>query len=107
MLVLRAFIILCLVGVLAAPARAADSFPARGACLNKAEQRAVVAARRAVPLAEAIKNLRTRGHWGEVVRARLCRRGEGLVYVLTLLARNGKVVSLAVDAANGELINGR
>jgi uncharacterized membrane protein YkoI len=37
---------------------------------------------------------------------RLCRHGERLVYVLTLLARNGKVMRVSIDAANGELMNG-
>lgn len=90
---------------LAAPALAADS--PDGACLNKTEQRAAVAARKAVPLAQAIRSLREQGRWAEVVRARLCRRGEGLVYVLTLLARNGKVTRATVDAANGTVMNGR
>lgn len=76
-------------------------------CLSKAEAQAAVAARQAVPLAQAIKSLREQGKWAEVVRARLCRRGDGLVYVLTLLARNGKVTLATIDAANGELINGR
>jgi hypothetical protein len=53
-----------------------------------------------------MKTLREKGHRAEVVRARLCRRGEGLAYVLTLLTHSGKVVRLTVDAANGELING-
>lgn len=106
MVALRALIIaLCLIG--SAPVMAAESSAFRGACLTKAEQRAAVAAHKAVPLAEVIKNLRAKRHRGEVVRARLCKRGEGLDYVLTVLARNGKVVSLTVDAANGELINGR
>jgi uncharacterized membrane protein YkoI len=38
----------------------------------------------------------------EVVRARLCRRGDKLVYVLTLLGRSGKVVEATVDAVSGE-----
>jgi len=106
MVALRALIIaVCLLGV--TPAIAAESSAFRGACLTKAEQRGAVAAHRAVPLAEVIKNLRAKGHRGEVVRARLCRRGERLDYVLTLLARNGKVISVTVDAADGELINGR
>lgn len=109
MTALRALIVtlmtLCLLG--ASAATAAEVSPVRGVCLTKAEQRAAVAAHRAVPLADAIKNLRAKGHRAEVVRARLCRRGEGLDYVLTLLSRNGKVISLTVDAANGELINGR
>jgi hypothetical protein len=94
-------------GLLAGPAAAADSPPHRGTCLSKTEQRAAVTANRAIPLAQALKNLRTHGHRAEVVGARLCRKGDGLVYVLTLLARNGKVTRTSVDAANGELITGR
>jgi uncharacterized membrane protein YkoI len=93
-----------LLGLLAGPALAAD--PPHHACLNKVELRAALASHRAIPLAQAIKSVREHGRRAELVRARLCRRGEGLVYVLTLLARSGKVTSATVDAANGELING-
>jgi uncharacterized membrane protein YkoI len=75
-----------------------------GSCLSKAEQRAAVGEHRAIPLAEAIKIVRGQGKHGEVVRARLCRRDEKLVYVLTLLAHNGKVFRTSVDAANGTLL---
>jgi uncharacterized membrane protein YkoI len=44
---------------------------------------------------------------GEVVRARLCRRDRGLVYVLTVLARDGKVSHAVVDAANGKVVDAR
>ena len=91
-------------GLVAAPALAAD--PPHHACLSKAEQRAAVASHQALPLAGVIK-LRRRGHGSELVRARLCRHGEGLVYVLTLLRRSGKVSRVTVDAANGELISRR
>jgi uncharacterized membrane protein YkoI len=81
---------------------------ARHACLTKSEQRAAVATRRAISLAEAIKSAHKHSKKkSEVVRARLCRRGERLVYVLTLLAPNGKVTRANIDAANGELIKGR
>jgi uncharacterized membrane protein YkoI len=103
-------VLLCaalLSGTLGRPASAADAPPHRGTCLTKAEQRAAVAGHRAVPLGQAIKSVRSRGQRAEVVRARLCRRGEKLVYVLTLLARNGKVTRASVDAANGEVISGR
>ncbi|MDO8876153.1 MAG: hypothetical protein Q8M24_21585 [Pseudolabrys sp.] len=76
--------------------------PVARACLNRAEQRAAVTDRKAVPLAAAIKSLRERGQRGEFVRAELCTRGDRLVYVLTLLARSGKVTRATVDAANGE-----
>jgi hypothetical protein len=101
---LPAILLLGLVAAGTTPARAADS-PHR-ACLNKAEQRAAVASHRAIPLAQAIKSARRHGRRGEVLRARLCHRGDRLVYVLTLLARSGKVIRASVDAANGELING-
>jgi len=78
--------------------------PAQHACLSKAEQRAAVQERKAIPLAEAIKILRAHGKHGEVVGARLCRREEQLVYVLTLLAHSGKVIRTSVDAANGTLL---
>ena len=89
----------------AAPALAAEA-PER-TCLTKAEQRTAVAARKAIPLAQAIKSLRDQGQRADVVRARLCRRNEALVYVLTLLGSSGKVSSATVDAANGEFHIGR
>ena len=95
-----------LLSTLAVPALAADQLPHRGACLTKAEQRAAVAAHHAIPLAQAIKLVHARVKGAEVVRARLCHRGDGLVYVLTLLPRSGKVTRATVDAANGEPING-
>ena len=78
----------------------------RNGCLNRAEQRTAVAGNKAVPLAIAIKSLRERGRRAEVVRAELCNRNEKLVYVLTLLARSGKVTRATVDAASGEPVNG-
>jgi hypothetical protein len=97
--------ILLLSGLLAAPAVAADA-PHRG-CLSKAEQRVAVASHHAISLAHAVKALHAHGRRAELVRARLCRHGEGLAYVLTLLARSGKVTRVTVDAGNGEVINGR
>jgi hypothetical protein len=110
MLVPRLLATVLVIGALGAPAVAAvaaDAPPHRGTCLTKAEQRAAVAAHRAVPLAQAIKTLHAKGHRAEVVRARLCRHSDNLVYVLTLLAHSGKVTRASVDAANGELITGR
>ncbi len=95
-----------LIAALGAPVQAAEAplVPAQRACLTKAEQRAAVHDHKAIPLAEAIKILRAHGKHAEVVGARLCRRDEQLVYVLTLLAHNGKVIRTSVDAANGTLL---
>ncbi|MGH6665312.1 MAG: PepSY domain-containing protein [Pseudolabrys sp.] len=90
-------------GLIAAPASAAESL--HSACLTKAEQRAAVAGREAISLGQAIKARRARGHHAELVRARLCHHGGGLVYMLTLLGHSGKVIRETVDAANGEPIN--
>jgi uncharacterized membrane protein YkoI len=80
------------------------------ACLSKAEQRAAIANGQAVTLADAIRS--ARGSVGgrgarEVVKARLCREPNGLVYVLTVLARNGKVTHTTVDATSGKVVDAR
>jgi uncharacterized membrane protein YkoI len=87
--------------VIGLPAAAADA-PEHGSCLTRAEQGAAVEAKRAISLAQAIKSLRQYRKHSEVVRARLCRRDEKLVYVLTLLGRSGKVVDITIDAVSGE-----
>src|SRR5262245_50603045 len=46
-------------------------------CLDKEQQRAAIASGKAVRLGVAVKAVKRRG---EVVRARLCERGKGLVY---------------------------
>ena len=102
---LFAFLLLGFVAITARPAAAADH-PHR-ACLTKGEQRAAVASHRAISLGRAIGSAHRHGRHGEALRARLCRHGDRLVYVLTLLARNGKVVRVTVDAANGGVISGR
>jgi hypothetical protein len=86
--------------LVASPVLAA--IPPEHGCLSKAEQRAAVAANKAISLVQAIKLLRNGGHRAEVVRARLCRHDETLVYVLTLLGHSGKVTSVNIDAGNGE-----
>ena len=98
--------------LLPASADAADASPRLashavghvGTCLTKSEQRAAVASHHAIPLGRAIKILREHGKHAEVLRARLCRHDDRLVYMLTLLAHNGKVIRTSVDANNGELL---
>jgi uncharacterized membrane protein YkoI len=102
----RLTILVLLAGLLASPAGAADA-PHHQSCLTKAEQRAAVSANKAISLAQAIKVLREHRRYSEVVRARLCREDQKLVYVLTLLGRSGKVVTATIDAVNGEYRLGR
>jgi ribose 1,5-bisphosphokinase PhnN len=94
--------------VLSPPASAVAA--GQRACLSKTEQRAAISHGQAVTLAAAIRAARgtVRGRGArEVVRARLCRRSNGLVYVLTVLARNGKVTHTTVDAATGKVVGAR
>ncbi|HEU5018077.1 MAG TPA: hypothetical protein VFT69_08900 [Pseudolabrys sp.] len=95
-------------GLLAAPVKpAAAADPLHRHCLSKAEQRAAVASHKAISLGRAIRSAHKHGRRGETLRARLCRRGGRLAYVLTLLARNGKVLRVTVDAANGAVLGRR
>ena len=80
------------------------------ACLSKAEQRAALSSGQTVTLAAAIRSARgsVRGRGSrEVVNARLCREPDGLFYLLTLLARDGKVTHTAVDATSGKVVEAR
>lgn len=83
-------------------AQAADV--AAASCLSRDQRRAVVASGKVVPLSAAIRATRARKN--EVVKARLCQGPKGLVYLLTLLARDGKVTRATVDAASGMLTGG-
>lgn len=88
----------------ALPAQAAEE--AR-ACLSKSEQRAAISSGQAVTLAQAIRSARgsVRGRGTrEVVNAKLCREEKGLVYLLTVLSRDGKVTHMTVDATSGKVV---
>src|SRR5438105_15183734 len=77
----------------------------RKACLSHEERRAAITAHKAVPLARAMHIVRAR-IGGEVLKARLCPQERGLVYVLTVLAQDGKVNQARVDAADGQWLEG-
>jgi uncharacterized membrane protein YkoI len=93
-----------------APAHAEE--PARSTrpahvCLDQKERRAEAASGTVVRLAVAIAAAKSRMP-GSVVQARLCHgQDDGLVYVLTVLARDGKVARIIVDATKGTLVGER
>ena len=70
-------------------------------CLGKEQRRAMITSKQVVPLAIALRAVRVPR--GEMVKARLCPGPKGLVYQLTLLARDGKITRVTVDAATGKL----
>jgi len=75
-------------------------------CLTRAEQRARISEHKLVRLSKAIREVKARVG-GDVVGARLCEQGGALVYVLTVLGHDGKVVRETVDAVNGALVGER
>jgi uncharacterized membrane protein YkoI len=81
----------------------ADALAQGRRCLSRDQQRAALTEGRALPLATVRRNLRQRIP-GELVRVRLCQDGERLIYLLTVLPRDGKVRRATVDAANGAVI---
>jgi uncharacterized membrane protein YkoI len=96
------FAITALIILSLAPVRAAEL---AHACLDQKERRAEIESGRVVRLDAAMRVARSKMP-GTVVRARLCRSNDGLVYVLTVLARDGKVARLTVDAVKGTLVGG-
>ena len=66
----------------------------------------LVVRRAAVPLAAAGESVRARVP-GEMVRARLCQEPDRLIYLLTVLPRDGKVRRVIVDAKNGAVVSVR
>jgi uncharacterized membrane protein YkoI len=98
----RRFAVAALIVLSLAQARAAE---VSHACLDQKERRAEVESGRVVRLDTALRAIRSKTP-GTLVRARLCRGNDGLVYVLTVLARDGKVARLTVDAVKGSLAGG-
>jgi hypothetical protein len=80
--------------------------PAGHVCLDQKERRTETGSGTVIRLAAAIQAAKNRMP-GSVVRARLCHGQDGLVYVLTVLARDGKVARIVVDATKGTLVGGR
>jgi uncharacterized membrane protein YkoI len=85
--------------------RSARALPTH-ACLDQKERRAETASGGVVRLTAAIHAAKSRMS-GTVIQARLCRGQDGLVYVLTVLARDGKVARIVVDAVKGTLVGER
>ncbi len=76
------------------------------ACLDQKERKAAEESGKVIHLAAAMRAARKRAP-GTLVQARLCQGKDGLVYVLTVLARDGKVARLTVDAVKGTLVGVR
>jgi uncharacterized membrane protein YkoI len=89
----------------AAPVAAPAQTETGDICLDQKQRRAASESGGLIRLSAAMRAAKARMP-GTVVRARLCQGQDGLVYVLTVLARDGKVARIAVDAVKGTLVGG-
>lgn len=88
--------------LLAAPGAAAASEPGP-ACLSSGETSEAVAARQIVAPARAIVSARRAVPNASVLRAALCRGPDALIYRITVLRDDGRVVRVTVDAPSGRV----
>src|SRR5262245_37424981 len=95
-------ILVVLLSLSVAPAPAAAE---EHTCLTRGQQQAAVERGQAVSLSAAIKAAHGHARGRRVVKAQLCQEAKGLVYVLTVLAYDGKVTHARVDAASGGMID--
>lgn len=85
--------------LLSAPAAsAADRAPLE--CFPLAETRLLIASRQLADPFATMQAASAAGD-GEPIGAKLCRESEDLIYEISLLRRDGRVVRIYVDAATG------
>jgi uncharacterized membrane protein YkoI len=89
----------CLVAILAAVILAGAAEPSSAACLSQREARRAVASGEALRLSEITGSVE-----GDIVNAELCDRRGRLVYQLAVIRGGGKVATVVVDAATGEVL---
>ena len=75
-------------------------------CFSRQEQRMLILQGRVIRLGFALRAISAQDG-DEMLRAELCRNSSGLVYVLTLLSRSGKVSRAVVDARTGAVVKDR
>ena len=74
-------------------------------CLTGEEERAAIASGKAVAFAAVVRTLHRAPK--DIIGTRLCREGDRLIYLLTLLGRDGKVRRATLDAASGAVVGER
>ena len=91
---------------LAGVARAGDADPhvaVKAQCLNAADTRELVKARKLIEPYAALKSA-AQQRKAEALSAKLCVNGDDTVYEITLLHRDGRLIHVEVDAGTGKLV---
>ncbi len=89
----------------AEPAASAEA--ASITCLGRAAMEEAVASPDVVPPTRAVHEARAGLGNVELVRVRLCRNRTTLMYIVTFLRRDGKIVPVQIDAASGRVLANR
>jgi uncharacterized membrane protein YkoI len=84
---------------------AASGQPAAGPCLSPGDASEEVATRRVVAPGQALVLARRAVPNADVLRAALCREPETLVYRITVLRPDGRLVRVTVDAPSGKVMS--
>jgi uncharacterized membrane protein YkoI len=79
-----------------------DASAQERACLGQAEMRQALEAHTLIPPVDAMRRARVAAP-GDVVRLRLCREAEHLVYQVTTVRKDGGVVRVTIDGASGKV----
>jgi hypothetical protein len=103
----RAFAVAVLAATAAAvrSARAEDPPPAHMQCFTMAQTRGKIEAHKLADPFRSMRELALRLQ-GEPLGAKLCQLGEGLIYEISLLRRDGHIVKIHVDAFSGRTRSG-
>ncbi len=72
------------------------------ACMGQAEMRQALEAHTLIQPADAMRRARVAAP-GDVIRLRLCREAEHLVYQVTTLRKDGGVVRVTIDGTSGKV----
>jgi uncharacterized membrane protein YkoI len=72
-------------------------------CLPPREMQEAIASKGVVAPASAVVTARRQVPGADVVRASLCRNSDALVYVITALQKDGRIVQVMIDGSSGRV----
>ncbi|WP_162820399.1 PepSY domain-containing protein [Microvirga calopogonii] len=72
-------------------------------CLPPREMQEAVAAKGVVAPAAAVMTARRQVPGADVVRASLCRNSNDLVYVISVLQKDGRIVQVMIEGSSGRV----
>ncbi len=100
---MRYWLVICVILLSGAGIQSAS---AQQACFSAEDTRAHVVKLGLVPLHDIVRSARG-GSSLDLISARLCETNGNMVYMITLLERDGRVMRMTVDARTGNVINNR